>query len=276
MNVVIGIDVGGSTTKIVGFDENGNLIPPLFVKATDPITSIYGAFGKFIDTNSLDLKQIKKIMMTGVGSSYITKPIYGLKCISVPEFECIGKGGLYISGLEKAIAVSMGTGTAIVYAEKGGFTNYLGGTGVGGGTIIGLSKKLIGIEHISNIIELAEQGDLNRIDLRISDIAKMGVLSEMPGQMTASNFGNVSEMANKNDLSLGILNMVFETIAMLALFAARNYSINDIVLTGNLTSIPLAYQIFDSLNTMFGVKFIINEHSQYATVIGAALSEREL
>ena len=27
---VIGIDVGGSTTKIVGFDENNNLINPLF------------------------------------------------------------------------------------------------------------------------------------------------------------------------------------------------------------------------------------------------------
>ena len=49
--VVVGIDVGGSTTKIVGFrrSENGSetLIAPLFVQATDPITSIYGAFGRF-------------------------------------------------------------------------------------------------------------------------------------------------------------------------------------------------------------------------------------
>ena len=47
---VVGIDVGGSTTKIVGFksDANGEnkLISPFLVRATDPITSIYGAFGK--------------------------------------------------------------------------------------------------------------------------------------------------------------------------------------------------------------------------------------
>ena len=50
MYVVIGIDVGGSTTKIVGFREEAGkreLIGPMFVRATDPITSIYGAFGKF-------------------------------------------------------------------------------------------------------------------------------------------------------------------------------------------------------------------------------------
>ena len=48
---VIGIDVGGTTTKIVGFRQKKNgkqeLIAPQFVRATDPLTSIYGAFGKF-------------------------------------------------------------------------------------------------------------------------------------------------------------------------------------------------------------------------------------
>ena len=44
---VLGIDVGGSTTKIVGFAPGGKLLSPMFVQATDPVTSIYGAFGKF-------------------------------------------------------------------------------------------------------------------------------------------------------------------------------------------------------------------------------------
>ena len=43
---VIGIDVGGSTTKIVGFrkteDGKRDLISPFLVRATVPITSIYG------------------------------------------------------------------------------------------------------------------------------------------------------------------------------------------------------------------------------------------
>ena len=114
MKAVLGIDVGGSTTKIVGFDESGKLIAPMLVHANDQITSIYGAFGKFISENGLLLDQIKKIRVTGVGASFLEKGIYSLKCEKVSEFGSIGRGGLYLSGLEKALIVSLGTGTACV------------------------------------------------------------------------------------------------------------------------------------------------------------------
>ena len=120
---IIGIDVGGSTTKIVGFRTGGGelqLIEPQFVRANDPITSIYGAFGKFTLENGLSLSDIDRVMMTGVGSSFVTTPIYGLECQKVPEFTCVGLGGLYLSGLDEAIVVSMGTGTALIHAKKEG------------------------------------------------------------------------------------------------------------------------------------------------------------
>ena len=44
MGIVIGIDVGGSTTKIVGVEDK-KIKNPMFVKATDPVTSLFGAFG---------------------------------------------------------------------------------------------------------------------------------------------------------------------------------------------------------------------------------------
>ena len=108
------------------------------VTADDPLTSIYGAFGKFTQTNSLELSDVSRVMITGVGSSYLSKPIYGLECCHVPEFESVGLGGLYLSGLDNAIIVSMGTGTSITHAtiKDGKYAfNYLGGTGVGGGMI---------------------------------------------------------------------------------------------------------------------------------------------
>ena len=46
MGIVIGIDVGISTTKIVGIDDNGKVVSPIRIRATDPVTSLYGAFGK--------------------------------------------------------------------------------------------------------------------------------------------------------------------------------------------------------------------------------------
>lgn len=272
MSVVIGIDVGGSTTKIAGFTDSKKLIKPIFVRAADPVTSIYGAFGKFLNENELELENIEKVMVTGAGANYITKPIYGLECIHVSEFSCIGLGGLYLSKLDHAIAVSMGTGTAIVYAVTGKPVDYLGGTGVGGGTIMGLSHKMLGLDNIDSIVDLASKGNLGNIDLMVGDISIKKMIPGMPGDLTASNFGKVSDMASKSDLALGIINMVFESIAMLALFAAKNCSTKDIVLTGNLTTIKQCPGMFSSLSELFKVNFIIPEYAQYATVIGAALS----
>ncbi len=90
MKTIIGIDIGGSTTKIVGFKLDGDkreLIPPQFVRAADAITSVYGAFGKFTLQNGLELGDIDKVLMTGVGASFIDKPIYSLDCNNVSEFK---------------------------------------------------------------------------------------------------------------------------------------------------------------------------------------------
>ena len=273
MSVVVGIDIGGSTTKIVGFKkkENGEreLIAPLFVSATDPLTSMYGAFGKFTCENSLALSDIDKVMMTGVGSSYMQDSIYSLKCESVPEFNGIGLGGLYLSGLERALVVSMGTGTAMVYAEKGKPMEYLGGTGVGGGSLIGLSKMILNMENIEHIQDLASEGDLGNIDLRICDIASKN--AGMPPELTAANFGKISDIASKNDVAKGILNMVFETIAMISRFAAQSRGVRDIVLTGNLATVKYAHELFPRLSKMFDINFIIPENAQFSTVIGTAI-----
>ena len=99
------------------------------------------------------------------------------------------------------------------------------------------------------------------------------ILPGAPDMLTASNFGNVSEIASKADIALGIINMVFETIAMVARFAAKSYGLRDIVLTGNLTTLTQAPAIFRGLNAMFDLNFMIPENSQFGTVIGAALTK---
>ena len=98
MKVIIGIDVGGSTTKIVGF-RGSTVLGETFVHATDPITSLYGAFGKFTVDHEIELNDIEKVIVTGAGSSFVKGPLYGLPCIHESEFSCVGRGGLYLSGL---------------------------------------------------------------------------------------------------------------------------------------------------------------------------------
>jgi type II pantothenate kinase len=280
MRTVIGIDIGGSTTKIVGIRTDGTtteLIEPIFVRATDAITSVYGAFGKFTMQNNLSLEDIDRVLMTGVGSSFIDKPLYSLKCEKVSEFNSVGNGGLYLSGLDEAIVVSMGTGTAIMHAKRVGDrteTKYLGGTGVGGGTLLGLSRKMIGVDTIEHLEQLCEGGDLSNIDLRIKDMSSDHTF-QINDEITASNFGKLSDMATQNDIALGIANIVGETIAMLAVFAARSFGIRDVVLTGNLTAIKAIADVFEGLEQLFDIRFIIPERSQFATVIGAALCDKE-
>ncbi|HHW12932.1 MAG TPA: type II pantothenate kinase [Firmicutes bacterium] len=269
MGMVIGIDVGGSTTKIVGLHDH-KVYSPLLVKANDPVASIYGAFGKFINANGLTLNDIEHVMITGVGSSYIHQPLYGIPTTKVDEFRAIGKGGLFLSKLPRAIVVSMGTGTAYIMADEQGEV-HMGGTGVGGGTLLGLSSKMLNIRHFDDLIAMAEGGNLAHIDLNIGDITQDQIVG-LPPETTASNFGKISDLATKADIALGIINLVFQTIGMLAVFATRIYNTRDVVLTGNLTTVPQSQAIFEMLHRMYQVQFHTPPYAEFATATGAALS----
>jgi type II pantothenate kinase len=114
------------------------------------------------------------------------------------------------------------------------------------------------------------------IDLKIKDITNSSGLAELSREMTAANFGNVSDVASKSDIALGILNMVYETVGMVSIFASRHCGVKDIVLTGNLTRIPFCKRKFSEFNQMgYGVNFIIPERSQFATVIGSAFTDNK-
>lgn len=268
MGLVIGIDIGGSTTKIVGFNGD-NMLKPLLVRATDALTSVFGAFGKLLNENKLSLSDIDRVMVTGTGGSFLNGSLYDLPTHRVNEFEAIGTGGLSLTALDSALIVSMGTGTAMVLANRGGEMRYLGGTGVGGGTVLGLGYELLHVRGFDAIMELAADGDAGKVDLRISDISP-GSYNVLPPQTTAANFGKIDDMATHSDLAAGIVNMVFEAIGMTAIFAARSVGINNIVLIGNLTTSPLTRSIFDGLEAIFPERFLIPASAEFATAIGAA------
>ncbi|HIX14972.1 MAG TPA: type II pantothenate kinase [Candidatus Hungatella pullicola] len=270
MSLIIGIDIGGSTTKIVGFDDH-QLKIPTFVKASHPIASLFGAFGKFIYDNEIQLQDISKIMITGVGSAYVEQPIYGIPTFKVDEFTCNGLGGQYFTGLKRLIVVSMGTGTSFVQVKEDSII-HTGGIGVGGGTITGLSGLLLKTQEINKIMDLASRGDLSHIDLQIKDISKVP-LPGLPLDATASNFGKVKSSASEEDLAIGIINMVLQAIGKSAILSSLNSGINHFVMIGNLARFPQCKGIFESLESMFDVHFIIPQLAEYGTAIGAALTE---
>ncbi len=266
--MIIGIDIGGTTTKIVSL-AGSNILRLFTVSASDPVTSASGALGKLMDSDSVSVNDFEKIVITGAGASFIKSDIIGIPVSRIDEFKAIGLGGLYLSKMKKAVVVSLGTGTAIVKAEENR-TVHIGGTGVGGGTLLGLSRSILGITDMNNIIELAGKGDLGKIDLAISDISN-SVIDDLPPTATASNFGKISDKVEKSDYALGIINLVFQTIGVLAVFASRQTDNRDIVLTGRLALIPQAKSIFDGISRIYGVRFHIPENADYATAVGAAI-----
>ena len=270
--MIIGIDIGGTTTDIVGL-KHGKILSPVSVKADDPITSAAGALGKFVEIMDLPLSEIKFIAATGVGSVQISNKLLGIPVKNINEFDAIGTAGVYLSGLDEAMVISMGTGTALVNVRSG-LIEHWGGSGVGGGTMVGLSRKLLNITTIQTLMDKASKGRLQMVDLTVGDIAG-GALINLPETATASNFGKVSDEANSSDIAMAIINLVGQTIALLGISAARAVKVSDIVLTGKLSILPLIRKVVDGVGNLYHINFIVPKHAEFGTAIGAAIKAQD-
>ncbi len=275
MGLVIGIDVGGSTTKIVGVENGIRIRGPISITGSDPIASLFGAFGKYTHDNGIALDDIEHVMLTGVGASEVDTPIYDLPTSHVDEFQADGLGARFDSGLQQLVVVSMGTGTTLVRVD-GDAIRHIGGISMGGGTLQGLSHLLLKTNNVAEVVDMAAHGDISHINLLIKDISKRDI-EGLPMYATASLFGKVlSSNATTSDIAKGIICMVLETIGSCAVLSQVGDGIKDFVLIGNLTQLPECGLVFPMMETLYGVKFHIPEHARYRTAIGAALSYRPI
>lgn len=270
MRVILGIDIGGSTTKIVGLRPDGSIISMLRVKAEDQLTSLYGALGNYLLSNGLSLDDVQHIVLTGVGASYVEKDIYGIPTSKVDEFSASGTGALALSGQDKAVVCTMGTGTAFLWAEENGLVRHLCGTGIGGGTLGGLCRKLVGMERFGQIKKLAAEGDISKVNLTIADIT-CNPAATLDPTLTAANFGNLAEDATPADLAAGAVNMVLESIGTMTVLACQCCNSRTVVLTGSMTTMEQVRANFDTFERLYGIHYIIPENATFATAIGASL-----
>jgi len=102
-NLIIGIDIGSTTTKAITI-EDGKLTRQIKTKASylwnaDAVTSAAGAFGKIVLENGIKIDEIEKIKITGAGASRINNDIFGIPTSRVKEIEAIGIGGMFLSGM---------------------------------------------------------------------------------------------------------------------------------------------------------------------------------
>lgn len=262
---IIGIDIGSSTTKIIEYSEDRIINKDIVAnKNVDKILE------EFLDSNNIDINKVEKIVLTGISAENLKSNKYNIPIKTVEEFKAIANGGLYLSDKKEALIVSIGTGTAFVKATMNEI-KHIGGTGVGAGTLTNLCNKFCDTNSFQEIIELSKQGDLSKIDLRIGDKTTEKI-DTLPHDLTLANFGNLSKEATNADIALGILNMIFEVIGMMAAFAIKNDTIKEVVLIGNITVIPSVKRILKKIEETQNIKFIVPENSEFGVVIGAITS----
>ncbi len=268
--IIIGIDVGISTTKIVGINQKGMVISPMRITAADPMTSLYGAFGKYLHENKISLDDVEHIKLTGVGSAYIDENIYGRPTSKAEEFIADGLGARYESNLKRMIVVSMGTGTSLVRCE-GDDIRHIGGIGIGGGTLSGLCRIMLQTDDMRQVVALATEGNIYNINLFIKDICAKP-LPGLPMSATASLFSNAKANASREDIAVGLIHMVLQAIGSSSILSSLNTGIRDFVMIGNLTLLPQCREVFPSMEKLYNGRFRIPKYSEFCTAIGAALS----
>ena len=263
---IIGIDSGSTFVKIIETDERLNILHKMILKKMETEK----AFDIFIKREQIKREQIKKIVVTGIGKDNINENIQNIETIKVDEFEAIATGGLFLAQKKKALIVSIGTGTALVLAHGKKYT-HIGGTGVGGGTLFGLSNYIQQIESFNQINEKIEKGNINKVDIKIGDLTNKNY-DTLPKYLTVSNFGKMNKNVTNEDMILGISNMIFEVIGMMAVLATKNINVNNIIIIGGMATIPYINEVLKKIEDLHKVRFIIPKDAEYGTVIGAIKS----
>ena len=201
--------------------------------------------------------------------------IDSMPIVHVNEIEAIGEGTMSLSGLnekESTIIVSAGSGTACIHAHMGKYT-HCSGTGVGGGTVLGLSKLLLGTSDPIEIAALAEKGSESEVDLILEDVVS-GPIGQLPSTTTAVNFGKVSKMDRdyaREDIAAGIINLVGQTAARIATSVAMMFQANQIVVVGRAPSFSGLRKSLEEAASITGFTPHFPENGEYASALGALL-----
>ncbi len=219
---------------------------------------------------------VRWIAVTGGNRTMLSATLEGRLVHQVAEVQAIGRGGLALTGLERAAVASAGSGTAVVAAGPDEH-RHISGTGVGGGTLVGLGRLLVGTADPREIDALAQAGSDTALNLTIGEILGQAIGS-LPPETTAVNFGRVARHtveASRQDTAAALVNMVGQVIAVIAINAARAQQLTDTVIVGHLTDLPSVRRTFELVGQYYHAAIHIPEGGGKATALGALLTVRE-
>jgi type II pantothenate kinase len=267
---ICGLDVGISTTDAVaGWSESVSISLP----TGDPTGSAERAISRLLEIAPPDDREVL-IAATGVGAHRLPERVCGFAVRRVPEVAAIGRGGVGVSRRKEGLVVSLGTGTAMVSVRNGEMSHVSPGSGVGGGTLLGLARSLLGVDDLVTLADLARRGNHTRLDLTIGEVVG-GPLGWLPESATASNFGKTVKDASREDLAAALANLVAEVVLATALLGLQASGQSVAILVGKLLLFePIGRRAAEASSALGGL-LVIPENGAVAIALGALWSLRE-
>ena len=264
LNIRVGLDFGLSYTDLFALqsDINGNIMGDPIVRFSRSTNApIVEKIKNLFDDAMLDYDSIDRLAVTGGRHADLPDYLQGKQIIKINEITAIGATAHNAHAQTAApqwpiVAVSTGTGTACVLVEENGNATHLGGTAIGGGTLMGLSSVMLQETDPEKIVALASAGDAAQVNLTIGE-AIAGPIGVLPQTATAANFAKLHRHAldNKNQtmprehIAAGIVQMVAEAIGRMATEAILRGSAKKIYILGRtITFKPLAHSILEVLS----------------------------
>jgi type II pantothenate kinase len=192
----------------------------------------------------------------------------GLRLHQVDEMCALGWGGLAAAGVAAGLVVSAGTGTAMV-AAKGEDVTHVTGSAVGGGTLLGLSKLILGTADVKEIDRLALAGDASAVDIMLSE-AVGGEVGRLPVDANAVNLGKLIEGGEfrREDLAAGLVRLVAQVIAVIAINAADAAGLEQIILIGHTMDLASVKREIALVGGFYQRAFNMPENPGFVTAMG--------
>lgn len=263
----VGIDFGGSVTDVVlrRVDGDARLALPAIEAPNEAdvcrLLSEVGGEG-FVP---------RLVAVTGGRSAMLAVADASLPITFVDETESAAAGALRSGASTPAVVLTLGTGTGMVLARPPEPAVRLLGSGVGGGTLLGLARLLLGTADFREIGRLAQAGDPARCDLTVGDILGDGI-GGIPAEATAAHFGRVARLDGTHrpeDVAAALLGLIAQNALRLVLDAASLHSAQSVVLLGHLLDVPGFRDALASVSGFGSGYFVIAERPGFAVAEGA-------
>jgi pantothenate kinase len=143
------------------------------------------------------------------------------------------------------LLVNVGSGVSIIKVDGPGEFGRVQGSPIGGGTVLGLGKVMIGVESFEEIMSLSMEGDSNKVDLSVGELLgqvfsqdededseNVWNFNTVASSLAKLNTGTIDPQQHRADLAQSIVRMVSYNIGYLAYLVARLHRIERIYFSG--------------------------------------------